>query len=628
VKKINRILKHLLRRPGSGKNILKEIEGLRFIAIFLVLIQHLSERMLRFKTENLQASSFDEQASFLVSRGTIGVFLFFAISGFIISLPMLKRSSSNPLEGYGQYLQKRFWRIEAPYLIWMSIFALVFLVKMTSESQDLFWHYLASITYLHNILYQDYSIINPVAWSLEIEIQFYLMAPFLVWSINQIPGSIRKMTILFGTILLILALQYQFNWWHFPVKATLLGQLQHFLVGILMAMWYQQHRESLKKSYLYDFIFVIALLVMAYTWTTELTKNLLFTVALILLFISAFRSIIVARFLRMDWIVIIGGMCYTIYLVHLPLLEGLIRVTRYLSIGTSYLPNLGLQMLLQLPLIGLISLIGYILIEKPFMQFQRNGWNAFTFFRKWKKVPAMAFARKSIYLLLICLPVLQANGQEQAAEKLNQQLRPLPELISTAVANAHLLQQKEAEIAGADAKISLLKKQWTNHFTANGSVNYGTGTIIDNAFDGTLNSIQQLNRSNLFYSVGVGFRVPLGEFLNRGEQQNILMAEKQSLQKQKMAQQQTLEEIVTVKYFALKQAGEMFEQQSEILEANRMALELAEKYFQAGKMQVDVYKTTLEEFYQSKSDFATARLNFLQAYELLTILVGEEIIQP
>ena len=79
------IQNRLQRRPTEGGYI-AQIDGLRFIAIFAVVLQHLSERMLRLSTHTIEKDDF----TFFISRGTIGVFLFFAISGFVLALPFAK----------------------------------------------------------------------------------------------------------------------------------------------------------------------------------------------------------------------------------------------------------------------------------------------------------------------------------------------------------------------------------------------------------------------------------------------------------------------------------------------------------------------------------------------------------
>ncbi|MEO1418548.1 MAG: acyltransferase, partial [Bacteroidota bacterium] len=185
-----------LSRVTSGGKFIREIDGLRFLAILPVVIQHTSERTVRKLPEEL-ASQGDTMGAFLTQNGGAGVFLFFVISGFILSLPFAK------MHLYGgskvklkKYFGRRITRLEPPYIIWMTVFLLVVLIKGMYTFSEILPHYFLSLVYLHNAVFLKYSFINPVAWSLEVEIQFYLLAPLLTWIFFREKNVIRRRTFL------------------------------------------------------------------------------------------------------------------------------------------------------------------------------------------------------------------------------------------------------------------------------------------------------------------------------------------------------------------------------------------------------------------------------------------------
>ena len=75
----------------------------------------------------------------------------------------------------------------------------------------------------------------------------------------------------------------------------------------------------------------------------------------------------------MRWVAIIGGMCYTLYLIHLPLEEILARVTFRFGIGMPYPVYFLLQSILVLPIVTFVGAIFFALVERPCM---RPHWPA------------------------------------------------------------------------------------------------------------------------------------------------------------------------------------------------------------------------------------------------------------
>lgn len=364
MKHLSNYLQSFKRKTSSGKFI-PFVDGLRFLAIVPVIIQHASERLLKYNPQIEIQPGLEQQAEFLVSRGAIGVIIFFTLSGFILSLPFAK---GNTAFSYKQYLGRRLTRLEPPFIFWMSCFAIILLIQSELSLSTITEHWLSSLFYAHTIAYQEFSIINPVAWSLEVEVQYYLIAPFLaILYFNQSDKRFRR-AFLVVFILLFLCYQHAFGWHLFPVKASLLGHLQHFLIGMLVADLYKNETAWIsRKQTIWDVIALLSLLIMAYTWTEEFAKTLIMNVALLALFLSAIKGRLFPKVLSLNGIAIIGGMCYTIYLIHLPLLELLYSLIGDFGQSTAWWLQLSISLFLALPLVLLSSMIGYKLIEQPFM---------------------------------------------------------------------------------------------------------------------------------------------------------------------------------------------------------------------------------------------------------------------
>ncbi len=365
MKSIQTILKSLKRQTSSGRFI-PFVDGLRFLAIMPVIIQHASERLMKYNPQVEIQAGIEQQAEFLVSRGAIGVIIFFTLSGFILSLPFAQATATF---NYKKYLGRRLTRLEPPFIFWMTCFAIVLLIQSGMDVSMITERWLASVLYIHTINYQEFSLINPVAWSLEVEIQYYLIAPFLAMLYFNQPDKRFRRAFLIVFLLLFLVYQHSLGWHLFPVKASLLGHLQHFLIGMLIADLYRNDTQWVaQKHIIWDLMAPLCLLTMAYTWTEEFGKTLLMNLALAGLFIAALKGRYFPALLSTRMVTVIGGMCYTIYLIHLPLLELLYSFIGDFGQSTSWSVQLSLSLLIALPLVLLSSMIGFKLIEQPFMK--------------------------------------------------------------------------------------------------------------------------------------------------------------------------------------------------------------------------------------------------------------------
>ena len=171
-------LKHLRRRTTTGRFI-AEVDGLRFVAIALVVFFHVHDYLTtKFRIPTGSAANEDWLDRF-AATGHYGVHLFFIISGFVLALPFAAHYlGGRPPIRLRAYFLRRLTRLEPPYIIAMIGLA-VALAATGAARAPVLPHLLASLGYVHNIVYGIPSTINVVAWSLEIEVQFYILAPAL-----------------------------------------------------------------------------------------------------------------------------------------------------------------------------------------------------------------------------------------------------------------------------------------------------------------------------------------------------------------------------------------------------------------------------------------------------------------
>lgn len=368
-----------LSRVTSTGELIPEIDGLRFIAIVTVMLHHMMSILLpasgRTGRINTTAEWFGAAHQFspllkLGYTGHFGVNLFFAISGFILALPFArKRFAGLPPPNLKSYYLRRVTRIEPPYAICLTIF-FVYLVIDNNDLSRFLPHYLASLFYSHNLVYGQHSLINVVTWSLEIEIQFYVLVPVLV-KIFALRHTIARRLLLIGLVLLggWLSQNVIYPSGSERLALSLLNFFAYFLVGFLLADLYLTGWLRETRRWAFDLVTIGAggALLLVLTRFGQF-YNLL--PALIgLFYVGFFRGRLSNLLITRRWVVITGGMCYTFYLYHIPIISELSWNIRNLFSGAHpFEIDFALQCLLVLPVVFALCSLWFVLTEKPFMR--------------------------------------------------------------------------------------------------------------------------------------------------------------------------------------------------------------------------------------------------------------------
>lgn len=177
---------------GSSMGFRPELQGLRAIAVLLVIVHHLRPGAL--------------------SGGFIGVDIFFVISGYLITAHLYRE-----LHGTGKISLLNFWArrvrrlLPLAFTVLLATAVLVYVWIPATEHGTMFKHLAAAGLYVENWALvadaTDYAAAGQMAtavqhyWSLSVEEQFYLFWPLLllvgVW---LIPKALRQKKTTSGTI--------------------------------------------------------------------------------------------------------------------------------------------------------------------------------------------------------------------------------------------------------------------------------------------------------------------------------------------------------------------------------------------------------------------------------------------
>jgi peptidoglycan/LPS O-acetylase OafA/YrhL len=366
----NWILEKLGRVTTSGK-LVAEIDGLRFIAILAVVLFHTIGHFFAPPPAGQEPSNLLHWVSL---KGWFGVQLFFIISGFILSLPFAERYlQGKPSAGLRKYFLRRVTRLEPPYIInLLALAALLHLYdgKLLSQLRP---HFFASMFYVHNLVFQKMSTINHVAWTLEIEVQFYVLAP-LLGLVFMISRTWIRRGLIAGVIFISCCLDCYAPLWF--MNMTILGQIRFFLMGFLLSdIYLTRWRSAPGKSIGWDLPGLAAW--MSLPWLMEhswLTMTFVVPVALLIAYMGAFRGWLLNKFFTNPWIVVTGGMCYSIYLYHCCMIwwakELLFKYPLNLvfkRVERDIQPENTIQLIVVTMMVLVACSALFVLFEKPFM---------------------------------------------------------------------------------------------------------------------------------------------------------------------------------------------------------------------------------------------------------------------
>ena len=215
-------------------------------------------------------------------KGTyIGVVLFFVISGYLITEVLYERDDS-----YFKFIKRRYTKIFPPLIVVLTISCLAFYYFYGFLSMKLVFNSLSSLFGLSNI-YQIFSGMSyfersgdlfPLlhTWSLSIEIQFYVIFPFLIYLFKKLKMNIKFI----ATIIIILSLisggiMFYKEYMNYDISAIYYGtDTRIFSVLMGSAFYFLFKDKNLKpkiSNFLsYIFLVIIVLIVLSVNYLSKM----------------------------------------------------------------------------------------------------------------------------------------------------------------------------------------------------------------------------------------------------------------------------------------------------------------------------------------------------------------------
>jgi len=225
------------------KDRLGVLDGMRGIAVLLVLWFHIWE--LSWKPAPFR------WMEFIPETGFIGVHMFFFLSGFVISYPFIRalvRGTDPP--SWRHFYYRRFIKIVPSYLLSIVVaygigYAAIARYGTTPAWQEIVTHLL----FIHTWWAGTYGSINGVLWTLAVEVEFYLIFPFVWLVFRRWPWLTTATMIAIGIAWRSWAASCCFAT-TFPVLSeNLPGYVDLFAIGMLCAWAFVHYGERIRKSH-------------------------------------------------------------------------------------------------------------------------------------------------------------------------------------------------------------------------------------------------------------------------------------------------------------------------------------------------------------------------------------------
>ncbi len=366
------------------KNYRPEIDGLRAFAVVIVIINHFNKNIL--------------------PGGYLGVDMFFVISGYVITLSLAGRESENFKEFLTGFFERRIKRL-VPALIPFTIITGILICFFNPSPRTSLITGLTSLFGLSNFyllrISTDYfassTLLNAFThtWSLDVEEQFYLVFPLLIWFTGfgrKTKNAVKNLLIatIFLCSLSLIGYLYLYQINQSAAYFLMPTRFWEMAAGCLVFLLIEKSSFSyFQPSGLNSFIVLFLLIgVLLLPVSASLYATILVVLLTSLLICWLKQGDKLLNFFTSKVILHIGKISYSLYLWHWTVL----CISRW-TIGI-HIWSFPFQVLLMY----LLSLGSYKFIELPFRE---KNWS----YRKWRTI------FKGILALIFSSSVLFALGK-------------------------------------------------------------------------------------------------------------------------------------------------------------------------------------------------------------------------
>ena len=333
------------------------LDGLRGVSISLVVFSHI-----------WYSNGYPDK---FYLTGNLGVRIFFIISGFLITLILVKEIEKNSILDLKKFYFHRVFRIFPAYYFYLSVIFFLFVILEFYCSSA----FLVSLTYSSNYFFLSLPKELEHTWSLAVEEQFYLFFPMLFAMVGLKDFKKILLAILFITPAfrylahtnpsISYESQYLSMAWNFHTNMDILAS------GCLLALWRDSlHSHPIYKAFLRSpliflfllpFIFLLGYFSDSYLIYFYVLGMTVMNIAVTLCvdWVITNHQSMLGRILNIPALQFIGVLSYSIYLWQQPFMfYSETRIWTHFPYNFIFLT--------------LFSLFSYYFVERTFLQYRQR----------------------------------------------------------------------------------------------------------------------------------------------------------------------------------------------------------------------------------------------------------------
>lgn len=290
-----------------------------------------------------------------LGQGWMGVNLFLLISGFLIHLIYLRNRENFSVPAF---FGRRFFRIYPAYLLCVLVCFFLTPQGHASGFKDLLYH----LFFLHNLNDNTIFSINLSYWSIALEVQLYLLYPLYIMFFKHSGGQKIWIMLVIPYVLMMLVLCYS-SFRSMAYSANVFCYAFVWAGGAWMAAAYHKGEKIFKYPFTLAFLFYLLFALSRCYFFSAFFMQIPATLACMAFFewlihLPSGKYKSASVFLSFT-----GSISYSIYLIHLPMLQQILPWFTGIMPGSwiGKAGGLGMSMILVYSLAWLI----YKLVEQP-----------------------------------------------------------------------------------------------------------------------------------------------------------------------------------------------------------------------------------------------------------------------